>query len=174
MLIVSSTQSNSRSSLSNLLLQKLKIIQLIPVLHDVLLDLASHCPGHKVLRRPRDEIGRISDHIRTDSHVALLDHLRRRLDILRHPQSRHDDWQASSGECCDGQLVLDGAELRTCFDDAHVVELVEEQFFMFATDGIVWGEEGEAVGELAERLRRGGGVSACLGLCKSCLGGGSK
>lgn len=65
--------------------QQLEVIQLIPVLHNIPLNLASHTPRHKVLRRPRHEIRRVRNRLGTDPHVSLLDHLGRRLHRLRHP-----------------------------------------------------------------------------------------
>lgn len=94
--------------------------------------------------------------------MPLLNHLGRRLHVLRHAQPRHDDGQTPTRECADGQFVLDGAELGGRFEDAHVVEFVEQEFFVFAADGVLGRQEGEAVGELAEGLGRGEvSVSVC-------------
>lgn len=132
--------------------QQLKVIQLIPILHNVPLNLASHGPRHKVLRVPRHQVRRIGNLVNADAHMALLDELRGGLDRLGHAQPCHDDGQAAAGKGTDGDVVLDGGQLGGGGEDAHVVELVEEQLFVFAAGGVVGGEEGEAVGELADGL----------------------
>ena len=48
--------------------------------------------------------------------------------------------------------MLDGRELGGCPENAHVVELVEEEVFVLAPGGVMGGEKREAVGQLAEAL----------------------
>lgn len=53
--------------------QKIKIIQLLPVPHDVALDLAGVDPGHKVLHIASHQEGRVSDNLSSDTDMALFD-----------------------------------------------------------------------------------------------------
>lgn len=140
-------------------LQQLKVIQLVPVLHNVLLNLASHSPRDKVLVVARHQVGRVCDLVDADADVALLDELCGGLDGLGHAQAGHDDGEAAAGKGADGDVVLDGGELGGGGEDAHVVELCEEEVFVFAAGGVFGGEEGEAVGELADGLWRKKNVS---------------
>lgn len=82
--------------------------------------------------------------------MPLLDELGGGLDGLGHAQACHDDGEAAAGKGADGDVVLDGGELGGGGEDAHVVELCEEEVFVFAAGGVFGGEEGEAVGELAD------------------------
>lgn len=84
--------------------------------------------------------------------MALFDELRGGLDGLGHAQAGHDDGEAAAGKGADGDVVLDGGELGGRRENAHVVEFGEEEDFVFAAGGVFGGEEGEAVGELADGL----------------------
>lgn len=134
-------------------LQQLKVIELVAVLHDVLLDLAADGPGNEVFSRSSHQICRICDCLSANADVALLNHLGGRLDRLGHAQPRHNDGEAAAGKGGHGSAMLDGRKLRGRRNDAHIVELVEEELLVFAADGIIGGEEGQAVGELAEGLQ---------------------
>ena len=55
--------------------KQIKVIQLIPILQDVPLDLARVDPSNQILHIPRDEKRRICNDFRACSNVALLDEL---------------------------------------------------------------------------------------------------
>ena len=133
--------------------QQLKIIKLVPILHNIALDLAADGPRDEVLHVPRDQVRGIRDSVRPDPDVALLDELDGGLDGLGHLEAGHDDGEAAAGEGGDGDAVLDGAELGGGRQDAHVVQLVQQQLFGLPAHGVVGREQGEAMGELAERLQ---------------------
>ena len=118
--------------------KQLEIIQLIPILHDIPLDLASHRPGHKVLHAPRNQICCICYCLSTHTHMPLLHHFRRRLHCFRHPQPCHEHWESSSRKSADCDAVLDGGELGGRRENAHVVELIEKELFLFSAHGVVW------------------------------------
>ena len=132
--------------------KQFEIVQLIPIPHDIPLNLAPHNPGNKVLHSPRDEKRRVRDGLGADTDVALLHHLGRSLHRLGHAQPRHDDGEPPPREGRHCGAVLDGRELRRAREDAHVVELLEEEGLVLASRGGLGWEEGEAVGELAEGL----------------------
>lgn len=117
--------------------QQFEIIQLIPILHDVPLDLASHAPRHEILRRPRHKKRRIRDRLRAHPHMALLDHLSRRLYSLCHPKSRHYHRQSTARKGGDRDAVFDSRQLGFGGQYTHIVQLVEEELFVFATDCVV-------------------------------------
>lgn len=54
-------------------LQQIEIVQLVPVAHNVALDLAGIHPGHEVLHIPSDQECRIRDDFCPDSNVPLFD-----------------------------------------------------------------------------------------------------
>ncbi len=56
-------------------LQQIEVVQLIPVLQDIPLDLRLIDPSDKVLHIPRDQIRRIRDNLRPDPNMALLNEL---------------------------------------------------------------------------------------------------
>lgn len=85
--------------------------------------------------------------------MALLDHSDSGPEVLGHAEAGHDDGEAAAGEGGDGDAVLDGAELGGGRQDAHVVQLVQQQLFGLPAHGVVGREQGEAMGELAERLQ---------------------
>lgn len=95
-------------------LEKLKVVQLVLVLHNILLDLAAHGPRDKVLHGPGDEHGRVRDHVHADAHVALLDELGGGRYVFSHMQPRHDDGQPPPCKGADGGAVLDGRQLGLC------------------------------------------------------------
>lgn len=99
---------------------------------------------------PRDEEGRVRDRVGADPHMPLLDELGRRADRLRHTHPAHHHREPPPTERGHGQLVLDVGEFGGCGEEAHVVELVEEGGFLAGPEGVLWGEEGEAVGVGAE------------------------
>lgn len=133
-------------------LEQLEIIQLIPVLHDIPLNLASHRPGDKVLHTPRHQERRIRHSLGTNSHVSLLNHLGRRLHRLRHAQPGHQHGEPSSRKGADRHAVLDCGELGGCGEDAHVVELIEEELLVLSAGCVVGWEKRKTMGELTERL----------------------
>lgn len=65
-------------------LQKIKIIQLIPILQDIPLDLTPIDPSDKVLHASRNKVSSISHSLRTDSNMTLLNDLRCGLYSLCH------------------------------------------------------------------------------------------
>ncbi len=67
--------------------EKLKVVQLVAILHDVLLDLAAHSPGDEVFHAPRYQESRVADLLNTASDVPLLDKLCSSLDGFRHAQA---------------------------------------------------------------------------------------
>lgn len=95
---------------SAICLQELEIVQLVSVLHDVLLDLASHRPRHKVLRRSCNQVRRIGNRLYTDTDVTLLDHFRSGLNRLGHAQSRHDNRKASTRKGADSSTMFNGRQ----------------------------------------------------------------
>ena len=74
-------------------------------------------------------------------------HRANRLGHLRHA---HDDGKAPATERGDGELVLDVTQFRGGIEHAHIVELAEELALHFGAEGVLCGEEGEAVGERAD------------------------
>lgn len=150
----SSTDSSTSSTSSRSSLEQLKVIQLIAVLHDVALNLAADRPRDKVLDAARHKIRRIGDRLGADAHMALLNHLGGGLDVLRHAQARHDDGQAAPRKRRHRHVVLDGRQLRCVAQHAHVVQLVEQQLFVFAPRRRVGRQEGQPVRQLAEGLWR--------------------
>lgn len=54
-------------------LQQFKIIQVIPVAHDIALDLAAIHPGDMVLHIARHQIRRVRDNLWATAHMTLLD-----------------------------------------------------------------------------------------------------
>lgn len=77
--------------------------------------------------------------------MALLNHGDGSLQMLGHPEARHDDGQPPPGERRDGDAILDRAELRGGRQDAHVVQLVQQELFGFPADGVVGREQAETV-----------------------------
>lgn len=134
-------------------LEQLEIIQLVPVLHNIPLNLAPDGPRDKVLRRPRDQVRRVRDRLGADAHVALLDQLRRGLHRLRHTQPRHDDGEPPPRKGTDGRAVLHRRQLRRRRQDAHVVQLVQEEVLVLTPGGVVGRQEGEAMRELPDGLQ---------------------
>lgn len=55
--------------------EQFEVVQLVPILHDVSLDLAANGPSHKVLELAGHQKGRVCDGFRSNSDMALLDHL---------------------------------------------------------------------------------------------------
>lgn len=53
--------------------QKIKVIQLLTVPHDVTLDLAGVNPGDIVLHIPGNQVSRVIDDLSTNTNLALLD-----------------------------------------------------------------------------------------------------
>ena len=120
---------------------------------------------------PRNAERRVSNRVRPDADVPLLDERHRlhpsfasaiillssstkathRADGLRHLRRAHHDGEPPPAERGDGELVLDVAELGGGVEDAEVVELGEELGFCACAEGVRGREEGEAVGEGAER-----------------------
>lgn len=66
-------------------LQQIEIVQLVPVAHDVALDLAGVHPGHEILHIPGDQERRIRDDFCPDSNVALFNE--RNCLYRQHPSS---------------------------------------------------------------------------------------
>ena len=74
--------------------------------------------------------------------------------MVGHVQARHDDADAPPAHGRDGHLALHLAELAApavarVGQEAHVVQLLEEEGFVLRTEGGSGREEGEEVGELA-------------------------
>lgn len=103
--------SNGTHILSAICLQELEIVQLISVLHNVLLDLASNRPCHKILCRSCNKVRRIGNRLYTDTYVTLLNHFRSSLNRLGHAQSRHDNRKASTRKGADRSTMLNGRQL---------------------------------------------------------------
>lgn len=144
-----------RSGSQSLLLhpsQQIKIIQLVPIPQDVPLHLTPIHPRHVVLHPPRHQERRVRHDLRAHAHVPLLHEPHRRRHVLRHAQARHDDAEPPPREAGDADLPLHVAEFGRAGrgEDAGVVELGEEEGLVFEADGVVRGEVGEGVGELAE------------------------
>lgn len=59
--------------------KQLEVVQLVSVLHDVALDLAAHRPCDEVLELTSHQESGIRDSLRSDTDMALFDHLRRSL-----------------------------------------------------------------------------------------------
>lgn len=53
--------------------QQIKVIQLLPVPHDIPLDLAAVHPGDIILHIARHQERRVRDDLAADPHMALLD-----------------------------------------------------------------------------------------------------
>ena len=68
-----------------------------------------------------------------------------RADRLRHLGHGHDDREPAAAECGYGELVLDVAELCLGVEHAHVVELGEQLSFHARAEGVLRGQEREAV-----------------------------
>ena len=84
--------------------------------------------------------------------MALLDESGSSTDALCHAQggSTHDDCDAASAECGDGEGVFDGGESCGGGEEADVVEFVEEGGLGACAEGVGGRQEREAVGVLAE------------------------
>lgn len=132
--------------------QQIKIIQLLPIPQDIPLHLTPIHPRHVILHPPRHRKRRIRHHLRAHAHVPLLHEFHRRRHVLRHAQARHDDAEPPPREAGDADFPLHVAEFGRAGqgEDAGVVELGEEEGLVFQADGVVGGQVGEGVGELAE------------------------
>ena len=102
-------------------LHQLKVIQLIAVLHDILLDLASNGPSDKVLHRPGTQKCRISYRLDANADLTLLHEGDGGFQRFRHAESRHHDGQPAAGKRADTDVLGLGETQITGLDDAHVV-----------------------------------------------------
>lgn len=66
-------------------------------------------------------------------------------DGLCHLGHGHEDGETAATKGSDGELVLDVAEFGCGVEDAHVVELAEELALHPGAEGVLGGEEGDAV-----------------------------
>jgi hypothetical protein len=64
--------------------EKLKVVQLVAIFQDVLLDLAAVRPGDEVFHVPRNQEGRVSNLLHADSDMPLLNEFGGSLDGLCH------------------------------------------------------------------------------------------
>lgn len=159
--------SNSRS------LQQVEVVHSIAVLHDVLLDLGRIHPSHEVLHvpemhksayafspsedslfSPRNQECRISNNLRSNSDMALLNELVGSADMLRHPQPSHDNSQSTSAESRHSDFPLDITELTlsatTNTEQAHVVELLEQLVLLLGTECSLRGQQSNAVRKMTQ------------------------
>ncbi len=83
--------------------------------------------------------------------MALLNDLGRSLHCFRHAQSCHDNWQSTTAECGDGDILFYFGQLgcrSRGWEDSHIVEFLEEKALVLEAEGGVWWEGGETMGEL--------------------------
>lgn len=154
-------------------LQKVEVVHSIAVLHDVLLDLGRINPSHKVLHvsknqksvyvnfaiigsriSPRNQKGRVSHNLSSNSNMALLDELVGGADMLRHSQPGHDNSQSTSAESRDSDFPLDITELAlsaaTNTEQTHVVELLEQLILLLAAELALRRQQSNSVREMAQ------------------------
>jgi hypothetical protein len=103
---------------------------------------------------PGNQKGRISDNLRSNPNMALLDELVGSADMLRHPQPRHDNSQSTPAESRNSDFPLDVAELAlsatTDAEQAHVVEFLEQLVLLLAAELGLWGQQSDAMSEMTE------------------------
>lgn len=69
---------------------------------------------------------------------------------LRHPQPRHHNPQPPPRQPTNPNLPLHLTQLNPLRQNPHIIKFLQQQFLMADTDGVVRGEVGERVRELAE------------------------
>jgi hypothetical protein len=160
-------------------LQQIKIIQVIPVAHDIALDLAAIHPGDMILHIARHQISRIGDDLRPTAHMSLLDirhglfqlapHLRfpfqgreergtYSLNSLHHPRPNHNNRQPPPTKRRNRNLALNPRQSRplltTLLQQPHPPQLIQNLALeLLAQRVTVRVQLRELVGELAQRPR---------------------
>jgi hypothetical protein len=141
------------------------------------LDLGRVNPSHKVLHIPCNQEGRIlgtkhrqyeflqqspypkqgererdthSDNLGPHSNLSTFNKRSSSLQVGRHLQARENDIQPSARKSRNSDFILHGRQFATFTQNSHIIQFVEQFLLRGEAVGVVWGEEGETVGELAQ------------------------
>lgn len=113
-----------------------------------------HNKKKKSLFSPRNQKRRISNNLRSNSDVALLNELVGSADMFRHPQPSHDNSQSAPAESRHGDFPLDITELAlaaaTNTEQAHVMELLEQLVLLLGAECGLRGQQSNAVRKVTQ------------------------
>lgn len=158
--------------------QKIKVIQFLPIPHNIALDLAGVDPGHKVLHIASHQESRVSDNLSPDTDMALLNKRSRlrnqistshkshtqaqthSLNSLNHPRPHHQHRQSPPTKRRNGNLPLNPRQpsplLARLLQNPHPPQLIQHLRLELLAHGVrVWVQLGEFVRELPERAAYG-------------------
>ena len=131
-------------------LRQLEVVDLVSVLHDRALDLGVVNPRNVVLHVPGDEVRWVVDEIWPHADVALLDKLDSISDSLRHLESVEHHWEPPPAHSAHCDLVFQVADLGLGGQDAHVVQLLQQQLLVLVAERVRGGQQRQLVCQTAD------------------------